>query len=120
MPARESGFVRYILAIVAGPLLWFAHLGAVYGWTAVHCARRDAGGVLAGAGTLRLAIGLITVVALAAAAVVVIAALRRHARSADAATRFAAIVTALAGGLAAVAIAWGGLPAIVVAHPCGP
>ena len=115
-PAR---YVRDTLQMTAGMLIWAVHLGIVYGIAALACARRFAGATLAGVGVVPLAVSLATVVALAAAAVVLVLALRHEHRSWHGDyRRFRDSMTAFVAGAALVAIAWSGLPALLV-PACG-
>lgn len=120
MATREPHFARYAITIVAGLAIWAAHLGTVYAWTAVACARHLDDWTVAGLSGVRLVIGAVTLAALAGVGALTIAAGRRRTGRDDAAERFAATLAVLIGGLSLVAIAWGGLPALVVSRPCGP
>ena len=93
-------FLRSALLLFAGPLTWAAHFAAIYGITAIACARGSAGWV-------PQAIAAITFVAAAAAIAILVAALRRR-------ESFEHWLAAGAAGLALVAIAWEALPALVV------
>lgn len=111
MAERSRRFVATLLVLCAGPLAWAAHLAAVYGTTAVVCARPE----LQATGLLPPLIGTVTAVALAVAGWSLVRGLQRWSDRGD---DLDAIAAALAG-FAAVAIAWGGLPAVVVVPACG-
>lgn len=91
------------LRMLAGVAIWALHFAAIYGFTAVACARRLPGPV-------PLAVAFATLVAAAACALIVIAELRKP-------QGFESWMT---GGLAAVAllaIVWEAVPVVVVT-PC--
>ncbi|MGD9762357.1 MAG: hypothetical protein AB7V27_01395 [Candidatus Binatia bacterium] len=111
MEASQRRFVRQSIRVTAGLVIWFAHLTAVYAWTAVACARQLGATTIDGIGLVPSVIGMLTVLALAATAAITIAALRRP-RGADP-DRFFDRLTALTGGLSLVAIGWTALPAIL-------
>ena len=118
MADAEQRFGRQALHVVAGPAIWGAHLGAVYGWTALACARHLSDATLFGLGVVPFAIGAVTILAVAAAAAVLLAAVRGR-RSADETRDFTDNLSALGSALALVAIVWSGLPAVLVTAPCG-
>jgi hypothetical protein len=118
MAPAEPHFAAQSLRVVAGLAIWGAHLAAVYAWTALACARHFAAATIAGVGLVPLVIGALTVLALGGAAVMLVVALRRRQRGGDA-DRFADNLTVLGCVVALIAIVWSGLPAIIVARPCG-
>lgn len=112
----SGGYVAETLKMTAGMLIWALHLGVVYAVVAVACARGFADERIAGVGLVPLAVGGATIVALAAAGLVLASALRalRQTGPAPGERRFASTMAAAVAGLALVAIAWGGLPALLV------
>ncbi|CAA7612901.1 hypothetical protein [Magnetospirillum sp. UT-4] len=105
MAETDRRFFSGLLRIGAGPALWAAHLGLVYGVTAVACAR-GAGGVAA-----PTVVGLTLAAALGAGWIV--GRELRRARAGPAGTRTSFFAAALAG-LSLVAILWAGLPVVFV------
>ena len=93
-------FARAGLLLSAAPLCWALHFAAIYGFTAIACARGSAGWV-------PWAIAAITALAAGAAIAVLAVALRRR-------DSFEHWLAAAAAGLALVAIVWEALPALVV------
>jgi hypothetical protein len=96
------------LRMLSGALIWAVHFMAIYGFTALACARGFAAAQWLGIGVVAWAIGAATLVALVAIAAVI------------ASTRTAPVIgftewiTAGVAALAMVAIAWEALPAIMV------
>jgi hypothetical protein len=97
-------FARAALLIGAGPAIWAAHFGAIYGFAGVACARGLASAV-------PWAVGIATFVAAAACGAVLAFAWRRRAG-------FEHWLCAMLAALALVAIAWEALAALLV-RPCG-
>lgn len=91
------------LRMLAGVVIWALHFAAIYGFTAVACARRLPGPV-------PLAVALATVVGAAACALIVISELRNR-------QGFESWMTLGLAAIALLAIVWEALPALVVT-PC--
>jgi hypothetical protein len=104
--------------MTAGPALWFAHLLAVYGATALACA-----GLLpfrSGAVAIAVVAGGVSVLAIAAAVWLLVRALRESAAPARGEARpFVNRVTAALCVFALVAIVWTALP-VVLTPACSP
>ncbi|MGG5811265.1 hypothetical protein [Falsiroseomonas sp. CW058] len=122
MAGRAGRPVLGILASVLGLAVWAAHFGLVYATNAVACARGLAGTRLLGLPFVPVAVTVLTLVALAALAWVMRAALARLDPPLDEGgeaeprfTRWFAFATA---ALAALAVSFQGIPALVV-PPCG-
>lgn len=119
MNGTSSRFIAQTIHMLAGLLIWAAHLGLVYGVTALACARGFADMAVLGIGVVPLAIGCATLAALLATAFVLRQAMRDlgepHTLSESRETRrFIDFTTATVAGLALVAIVWNGLPALVI------
>ena len=99
--------------MVAGALVWALHFMAIYGFAALACARGFAGVRWLGIGVVARRIGVATVIALGALLLIVARALRGRAGGG-----FDAQITAGVAALAAVAIVWETLPAVMV-PTCG-
>lgn len=117
--ARESGFVAHALWMTAGLIVWAAHLGAVYAWTAVVCARRWVDATVLGMGPLALGIAAATAAAVLITAVLLVRAFGRVRSHPRTAARFADRVSLLASAFSLVAILWTALPVMVIDRPCG-
>ncbi len=110
VPARPASFGRESLHMLAGLLVWGAHLTIVYAATAFACARPRRAMALLGV-PLETVIAGTTVVALGAVAYAVAAAMRRRRAAARAApdaagTAFTASVGLLLGVLAFIGVVW--------------
>jgi hypothetical protein len=107
----SATFVREMLRILGGVLVWAAQLGFVYGANAVICnAGLEPG----------LAIAVVegaSVIAAAGAVVLLYRALARRRGAELAAARFSGTLAALVAGLSLVAIVWTGVVGLVV-PPC--
>jgi hypothetical protein len=88
-----------ILRISSGAIVWALHFAAIYGITALACAR----GVPA---TVPWVIGIATALAVAVAAACVVLGMR--------AAGFAGWLTAAVAGLALIAIVWEAVPVFAV------
>ena len=111
-------FSRVLIGMMAGLLIWAAHLASVYGVTGLACARLLGDAELLGFNAVRLIVVVLTVAALLATAWVMVRALtgRGPGRWSSAEPRrFIDWTTAAIAGLSMVAILWGGLPALQVA-----
>jgi hypothetical protein len=111
---------RQIALMLSGFLAWAAQFTVVYGVTSVACARGFAETRLAGLPLVPFTILAATAAALAGTGLALARALalgRGAAAGMDPATRFLNQATVLTSGLALVAIAWQGLPVLLV-PPC--
>jgi hypothetical protein len=93
-------FLNATLRLSAGVIIWALHFAAVYGFTALACARGWHGAVLP---------FILTASLLAASAVgeVIVAGLRRR-------TEFEGWMSAAVGGFALVAIVYEAIPVLIV------
>ena len=101
---RVAGFAATACSIAAGIVIWALHFAAIYGATALACAR----------GLPQLvapAVGWATAAAVAALAVVLVRGYRRR-------QVFERWLGAALAALALVAVAWEAIPVLVV-PPCG-
>lgn len=98
------GFAASTLWISAGVIVWAAHFAAIYGFTALACARGLPQAVAPVVATA-------TVLALAALVPVLARGIRRRGE-------FEGWLSAAIAGFALVAIAWEGMTVLFVA-PCG-
>jgi hypothetical protein len=115
---EETGFVRKSLFLLAGLLIWAAHFGVIYGFNGLACARRFAGVVVLGIGIVPLVVTAATLLGLAVTGGVLVAALRHDPSRASVSDAFLRQTTVAVAALSLVAIAWNGLPALIV-PPCG-
>jgi hypothetical protein len=100
------------LRMVSGVAIWALHFTAIVTFVALACARGLANADWLGIGVVAWGVGAATAIALAAAALVVVSSLRRPVRG------FADWLGASVTALAALAIIWEALPAMLV-EPCG-
>lgn len=117
----STTFIRRSLFVLAGLLIWAAHFGFVYVFNALACARQFQGTRLFGFGVVPVTVGLGTALAVAAVLAVLIIALRAPGRGDDMREASADFLRQLAVAvslLSLMAIAWNGLPALLV-PPCG-
>ena len=118
----ERGFLRRILLMLAGLVVWGLQFTLIYGFNAIACARGFADSDLLGLPLVPAVIVSLTVLALAATAAVVGATIRgRFAellREEAEDGSFMRALTITIGLLSLVAIVWSGLPALMVAA-CG-
>lgn len=105
--------IARVAGMVAVPLLWAAHLLAIYVFTALACARGFADLRWLGVGIVRWGVASVTVVALVALFLLV-----RPTPARLSGLRFEPWLAAGLGGLAAVAMLWEALPALWM-RPCG-
>ncbi len=101
---RTVGFAATALGLSAGIAVWALHFAAIYGVTAVACARGLPQVVAP-------AVAWATFAATAALAVIIVRGYRRR-------RRFEQWLSAALGSLALVAVLWEALPVVVV-PPCG-
>jgi hypothetical protein len=112
-------FATSALRVLAGLLVWGAHLGLVYGIAALACARSLGDVRVLGVAMVPLAVGAATVLAAAAAAVVVVRATMAAARDREGGgvRAFLGVMTAILGALSLLGILWTG-SAIAVVPAC--
>lgn len=91
------------LRMLAGVVIWALHFAAIYGFTAIACARRLPASV-------PLAVALATVVGAGACALIVISEMRHR-------QGFESWMTLGLAAIALLAIVWEAVPALVVT-PC--
>ena len=119
MTREEPHFLRRIMLMSSGLIIWAVHFTGIYGFNAVACARAFGGMELLGFGLVPVIVIALTLVALAATAGTLYAATRYdEGRSTPQEEfRFIRYVTLAVGWLSLVAIAWNGLPALLLS-PC--
>jgi hypothetical protein len=98
-----------MLRMFSGALIWAVHFIAIYGFTTLACARGFATMQWLGVGIVAWAIGAATMIALVAAVAVAVYATRTVPVNG-----FTEWITAGVAALAALAIVWEALPAIMV------
>lgn len=110
-------FTTASLRMSAGFLIWALHFAAIYVYVALVCARGDAQSQWLGVPVMRLLIGAMTLVAIAALALVLWKALRGdwHADARAAGQPFVAWIAAAVAAYGVVAVLWAALPTIWVA-----
>lgn len=104
----ESAFSTTTLRMFSGVIIWAVHFTAIYGFTALACARGFASLAWLGIGIVPWAIGGATFVAATAMLVILVPALR------GARDSFENWMTAGVAALALVAILWETLPVMMV------
>lgn len=117
----DAGFVRKAIFLLGGLLIWAAYFGFVYVFNAIACARGFNRLHLLGFSVVPLTIVLSTAIAATGVLYLLFAALRAsdHVEDAeDSPTDFLRHLAVAVALLSLLAIAWTGLPAIVV-PPCG-
>jgi hypothetical protein len=119
----DTDFIRKSMFMIGGLLIWGAHFAVVYIFNALACARRFAGLSYFGWGIVPLTVSVLTVVALLATALVLLLAYWRRgparaSRDEKPVNDFMRYTTITIAALSLVAIAWNGLPALIV-PPCG-
>lgn len=119
----DTDFIRKSLFMIGGLLIWGAHLGLVYTFNALACARDFARLEVLGTGIVPLTVGGVTVIALAATLFVLMLAFWRKgpvaaSRDSRPVNDFMRYTTITIAGLSLVAIAWNGIPAFLI-PPCG-
>jgi hypothetical protein len=119
----DTVFIRKALFTIGGFLIWGTHFGFLYIFNALACAKRFAGLSYFGFGVVPLMAFILTAIALLATALVLLLGYLRRGpanvphddRPVDEFMRYTTIAVA---ALSLVAIAWNGLPALIV-PPCG-
>ncbi|HYD80294.1 MAG TPA: hypothetical protein VEC06_10835 [Paucimonas sp.] len=118
--SRLSPFTRDFLLMFSGPLIWAAHLLAIYVLAALACARGFAHVEWLGIGVVPLWIGILSVAALAGIAGIAIILCRTNDRLQDrrddaaGSQDFMRWTTLTLAGISAVAIVWEAAPAYMV------
>jgi hypothetical protein len=110
----RANFAALSGSVLAGLLIWAAHFLVIYGATGLACTRGFADARVLGFGVLALTIVAATVLALLAAGAVLVRALRFARRSDGGSIPFLRWMAAMVALLALVAIAWDGLPVLLV------
>ena len=112
----RANFAGVTGTVLAGLLIWAAHLAVIYGFTGLACARRFAQEPVLGVDLVDIAVIGVTIVALLAAAAVLVRAYRsaKMSSSEEGSVPFLRWVAAASALLAMVAIAWEALPAIFI------
>jgi hypothetical protein len=114
----RTNFAALSGSVLAGLLIWGTHFAVIYGVTGLACTRGFANARVLGVGIVELTIGAATVLALLAAGAVLVWALRFAKRSDRGRIPFLMWMAAMVALLALVAIAWNGLPVLLVSR-CG-
>jgi hypothetical protein len=98
----DSAFWPTALRMSSGAIVWVLHFAAIYGFTALACARGFGGAAswVVGAATLLAALLVL---------VIIVKNLERE---------FTRWISAAIAGAALVAIVWEGLTPLLVRHPC--
>jgi hypothetical protein len=122
MTEASSRYVAETLRMLAGLLIWAAHLTVIYGITALACARRFDDVRVLGIGIVPLTIAIATLIAMLATGLVLWLAVRDlgeigRTPQGEGTRRFFSFTTATVAGLSMVAIAWQGLPVLMI-PPC--
>lgn len=111
-----SRFTRATLQMFAGALIWAAHFLAIYGFTAIACARGFAGADWLGIGIVPVTITAATLVASSVALAMIWTGIRTL--RADTGSHFVGWMTTGCAALALLAILWETLPAFMI-PACG-
>jgi hypothetical protein len=119
----DTDFIRKTLFMIGGLVVWGAHFGLLYVFNALACARQFVGVSYLGVGIVPLTVSILTLLALAATLAVLLLALwqrgpARASRDQKPVNEFMRYTTITIAALSLVAIAWNGLPALIV-PPCG-
>jgi hypothetical protein len=118
----EASIVGRLVFLLGGFLVWAAHLTFLYGFHALVCARPNSGTEAADISVPMVA-GAATVIALGADVVILLTAVRGRGPGIGgepdpALRRFWRYGTALVAGFSMIAVAWSGLPVLVI-RSCG-
>ena len=117
----EPGFPRSALFVTAGLLVWAADFLFIYAFSALACARGIAHLAVAGIGIVQLASITSTVVAAAATGAVIMVGVRRadmRSRAQTPTPIFIGQLAAIVAILALLAVAFTGLPGLLISQPC--
>lgn len=115
--ASSGRFVAASLRMSCGLLAWAMHLGIVYVVVATRCARPAASSALLSTPAIRLALAVVTVLALATAGGMLartLSALRSDERSTMSATAFVDWMTAAVAAFGVVGILWNAIPPLLL------
>jgi hypothetical protein len=110
------------LRMTGGLIVWGVHLGAVYAWSGLLCARGWDAEQLLGVPAVPFGIAAATLPALAGAALLLALTLRDLRRGDDppgSGRRIASGIGAWAAAFALVGVCWTALPALTVVPACG-
>ena len=110
----RANFAILSASVLAGLLIWAAHFLVIYGVSGLACTGRFGDARVVGLGIAKLTIGAATVLALLAAATVLVWALRWRRRTVGGSLLFLRWMAAMIAVLALIAIAWDGLPVLLV------
>lgn len=119
---HDEDFIRKSLFMIGGLLVWGAHFGIVYVFNALACARGFVAVSVFGLGIVPVVVVGSTILALAATGWILLLAYRRTgpaaaSRDDKAVNEFLRYTTITIATLSLVAIAWSGVPALIV-PPC--
>ncbi len=119
----DTDFIRKSLFMLGGLLVWAAHFTVVYTFNALACARRFADLDVMGVGVVPFVVVGTTVLAFVGTLAVLLLALFRRgpawaSRDRKPVNDFLRYTTITIAALSLVAIAWNGLPALIVPS-CG-
>jgi heme/copper-type cytochrome/quinol oxidase subunit 2 len=116
---EERHFFRRVLLMSAGLIVWAAHFTVIYGLNTLACTRAFAGVHVLGFGLVPVVVIVLTIAALAAciAILYVSAAGRGTGDGGSEEARFLRYITVTVAALSLIAIAWNGLPALLLS-PC--
>ena len=116
---EERHFFRRVLLMSAGLIVWAAHFTVIYGFNTLACTRALAGLDVLGFGLVPVVVIVLTIAALAAciAILYVSAAGRGTGDGGGEEARFLRYITVTVAALSLIAIAWNGLPALLLS-PC--
>jgi hypothetical protein len=114
MSLDRRNLVAVSVVTLAGLLIWALHFLIVYATTALACARGFADASLFGIGVVQLTVLVATVAGLVAVGAITLAGFRWARRTDDAGASFVRWLTGSIALLSFLAIAWDGLPALLV------
>ena len=118
---EEPHFLRRILLVSSGLIVWTAHFTAIYAFNTLACTRAFAAVHVMGFGLVPVVVVALTLGALAATGAILVLSLRDHDGGAGidggGERGFLRYMTVAVAALSLIAIAWNGLPALLVS-PC--
>ncbi len=119
----DTDFIRKSLFMIGGLLIWGAHFGLIYAFNSLACTRHFASQSYFGFGIVTLTVIGTTIVALGGVFVILLLAFWRRgparaSRDQKPVNHFMRYTTMTIAALSLVAVAWNGLPALMV-PPCG-
>jgi len=122
---EERHFFRRVVLMSSGLIIWAAQFTVIYGFNALACARALATASVMGFGLVPVVVVALTAAALASTAAILYLAVRagkgrdpRREAEGDRDAGFLRYMTVAVGLLSLLAIAWNGVPALLVS-PCG-